>query len=110
MDTRADLHRLLDNLLSDDPRTALIAFRQLSTDELPWLEQRTVALARRHGWNWATIARLLGRTRQSVHARFHNARLAVRPDPDLARHRQEAEFAGIREQVRRSSDDDPVAW
>lgn len=105
-----DLTSLIDDLLSDHPRTALIAYRRLTVDELPWLELRVVALARRQGWGWATIARLLGRTRQSVHERFHSARIALRPDPNLAKHRQQAAFAGIAEEARRCTDDDPVAW
>ena len=110
MTVRDQLDALLDDLLGDDPRPALIAFCRLVDDELPWLEQRVVALARREGWNWATIARLLGRSRQSVHERFRNIRLSIRPDPHLAKHRQERDYRGIAEAVRRNQDDDPVGW
>ncbi|MCU1389149.1 MAG: hypothetical protein JWL72_2487 [Ilumatobacteraceae bacterium] len=110
MNVRAQLDQLLDDVLSDDPRTALIALHRLVDDELPWIEQRVVALARREGWNWATIARLLGRSRQSVHERFRNIRLALRPDPHLAKHVQERAYRGIAEAVRRNQDDDPIGW
>ncbi|MCU1401235.1 MAG: hypothetical protein JWN62_4344 [Acidimicrobiales bacterium] len=110
MTVRAQLDQLLDDVLCDDPRTALIALHRLVDDELPWIEQRVVALARRDGWNWATIARLLGRSRQSVHERFRNIRLALRPDPYLAKHVQERAYRGIAEAVRRNQDDDPIGW
>ena len=73
MEVRDQLKALLDDVLDDDPRAALIAYRRLVEHELPWIEQRVVALARREEWNWAKIARLLGRTRQSVHERFRTA-------------------------------------
>lgn len=117
MNVRNDLVRIIDDLLGDDPRLALIACARLTNDEIPWLEQRAVSLARRNGWNWAKIGRLLRRTRQSVRQRFDNATLAMRPDPHLLRHRQAAEFAGIHEEIRRSAacdgsgdGDDPIAW
>lgn len=110
MNARADLHRLVDDLLSDDPRTALVAYRRLTVDELPWLEQRVVALARINGWKWATIGRLLGRTRQGLQQRFRNIKLALRPDPLADRHQYEATFDRLREDARRLSDDDPIAW
>ena len=111
MDVHLHLTSLIDDLLSDDPRAALIAYRRLAVDELPWLEQRVVALARREGWAWAPIARLLGRTRQSVHQRFHRAMIALRPDPSVAKHRQEATFASIADEVRRrNEEEDPIGW
>ena len=55
MDVARELHQLIDDLLGDDPRRALIAYRRLTVDEMPWIEQRVVALARRNGWNFARI-------------------------------------------------------
>ncbi|MCU1393737.1 MAG: hypothetical protein JWM34_2165 [Ilumatobacteraceae bacterium] len=110
MEVRDQLKTLIDEVLDDDPRTALIAYRRLVDDEIPWIEQRVVALARRENWNWATIARLLGRTRQSVHERFRKAAIAHRPDPHLAKHQYERSFRQITEDIRRRDDDDPIAW
>lgn len=70
MNVRTDLHRLIDEVLDDDPRPALIAYRRLAKEPLPWLEQRVVALARRDGRNWAKIGRLLDVSRAALHARF----------------------------------------
>ncbi len=64
-----ELHGLVDQALSRDPRTALIAAHTLEAD-LQWLMERAVVLARNDGWNWARIGRLLGRSRQSVSERF----------------------------------------
>ena len=110
MSVRDDLGRIIDDLLDDDPRTALLAYRRLTADELPWLERRVIALARREGWNWATIGRLLGRTRQSMRQRFEGAGLVMRPDPHVLKHRQEAAYHRIADEVRRANDDDPIAW
>jgi len=65
-----ELHRLINDALADDPRVALIACRRLSDDEFASIERRAVRRARQEGWTWARIGRLLGRTRQSVRARF----------------------------------------
>ena len=73
MNVRDDLVRVIDGLLSDDPHVALVAFRRLAVDELPWLEQRAVAVARCSGWNWATIGRMLGMSRQGSRKRFDAA-------------------------------------
>ena len=110
MNVRDDLVRIIDDILGDDPRAALIAFARLTEDELPWLEQRVVALARREGWNWAKIGRLLRRTRQTVRQKHHGAPLAKRRDPHLPYHRGEAKFAKLRRDLERQRDDDPVAW
>jgi hypothetical protein len=110
MKVRDDLVRIIDDVLGDDPRAALIACARLTDDELPWLEQRVVALARREGWNWATIGRLLRRTRQTVRQRFDGVPLAKRHDPHLAYNRGEAEFARLRNDFQRQADDDPIAW
>ncbi len=110
MNVRKDLDRIIDDVLGDDPRAALIACARLTDDELPWLEQRVVALARREGWSWASIDRLLRRTRQSVRQRFNGAQLAARRDPYLEYNRQEAEFTRVKASFERQRDDDPVAW
>lgn len=49
---------------------ALGSLRLLIDDYLPWLERRSVHRARASGTSWAGIARLLGRSRQSIHERF----------------------------------------
>jgi hypothetical protein len=66
---RNELTRILDDALGDDPKRALIAVRQLK-DEVEWLTERSVALARREGWDWGRISRLLGITRQWARERF----------------------------------------
>jgi hypothetical protein len=60
----------IENALSDDPKAALGAVRRLLDDDLPWLEQRAVRMARANGYQWARIARLLKRSRQAVTQRF----------------------------------------
>jgi hypothetical protein len=108
MSTRTDLDSLLDDIFEDDPRRALIAFRKLTQDELPWIEQRVVALARREDWNWARIGRLLGRSRSAMQQRFTYPRIKARPDPYAATKAQEAALA--RYDRRSELDSDPVAW
>ena len=51
------------------PERALPAVRELRS-LLPQWEARAVAEARSHGWSWAAIARVLGITRQALHARY----------------------------------------
>lgn len=65
-----ELHRLVNDAVADDPRVALIACRRLADREIPLIERKAVRRARQNGWTWARIGRLLGRTRQSVRARF----------------------------------------
>ncbi|MEO6126391.1 MAG: hypothetical protein ABIR32_22045 [Ilumatobacteraceae bacterium] len=79
MDVAGELKRLIDDVLSDDPKVALIALRKLTDDELPWIEHKVVSLARCADWNWAMIGRLLQRERSSVRMRFNNTRIAMRP-------------------------------
>ncbi len=69
MDVRRELERLVRSALDDDPRVALIAVRRLAEDELPWLEQRAVRMARQRGWSWSPIARLLQISRQAARRR-----------------------------------------
>lgn len=87
---RDDLDTLLDAILGDDPKQALAAYRDLADRQLPWLEQRVVALARRDGLNWAVIGRLLGRTRQTVREHEEAYLRLNNPLPE--------------------PDDDPVGW
>jgi hypothetical protein len=109
MNARRDLHRLIDDLLGDDPREALIAYRRLTNDEVPWLEYRVVNLARKQKWNWAKIGRLLGRSRQGLNSKFGKPKLVMRSDPYADYHRQQAEFARL---TRRepADDEEVIAW
>jgi hypothetical protein len=77
---RRELDRLVVDALSDEPRLALAAARQLAAQQ-GWIEQRAVALARRHGMSWAVIGRLLGITRQSARERFATMRPTTPPPP-----------------------------
>ncbi len=121
-----ELHRLLDQALSRDPRTALIAAHMLEED-LHWVLERAVVIARNDGWNWARIGRLLGRSRQGLRQQFDAvaprrlpsaAANPMSPDELMAR-------AIVDEVWRRRAgepprpfssgplgalDDDPVAW
>jgi hypothetical protein len=56
---RNELIGMIDDALGDDPKRALIAARRLK-DDVPWLTERSVALARREGYDWGRIGRLLG--------------------------------------------------
>ena len=67
---RSAAHRHIEDALGDDPRVALVAVRKLVEDDLPWLERRAVRLARANGFSWATIGRLLCRSRQAVRKRY----------------------------------------
>ena len=91
MDIRIRLHNLVDGILGEDPRAALIAFHELHDAQMPWLEQRVVALARRERWSWARIARLLGRSRQDVHKRLRTITPALPHDPYAEYRRWELE-------------------
>jgi hypothetical protein len=118
MDVRKELDRLVDDLMSSDPRIALMACKQLVDDYVPWLEVRAVQVARRNEWNWAEIGRLLCRTRQSVRERFakyeHGPPQRVkRTAQDMIEYRQRMRL--IVEQRRRRAfeqveSEDVVAW
>ena len=114
MELRDELKSLIDDVLSDDPRTALIALRRLTDDELPWIEQKVVAMARCAGWNWATIGRLLARDRTSVRQRFDHVRLSLRPPTRTFTSAHEREmresYADLQRRRRYDADDEPVAW
>jgi hypothetical protein len=66
---RNELVGMIDRALGDEPKPALIAARQLKA-EIDWLTERAVALARREGFDWGRISRLLGITRQRARERF----------------------------------------
>jgi hypothetical protein len=102
------LHLIIEDLLGDDPRRALIAYHRLVDDELPWIEQRAVGIARRDDWSWARIGRLLGRSRQAVQKRFEGLAPIHRTDPRAESRRREAEFARLLRGVR--SEPEPVPW
>ena len=65
----------------------IIAVRELQDRQVPWLEERAVALARRERWTWARIARLLDRSRQHAHQRFRTM-VPTLPNDPLSEHRQ----------------------
>ena len=69
---RNELTGMIDDALGDDAKLALIAARRLKT-EVDWLTERAVALARRNGYDWGRISRLLGITRQWARKRFKDA-------------------------------------
>jgi IS30 family transposase len=88
-------------------------------------ERHVVGSARRDGYSWARIARLLGRSRQAVQQRFRDHDVSWhRPAPepgDLARRANRAERKEIDAAVLRSryrdeldrwdaSGDDVVPW
>jgi hypothetical protein len=56
-------------VLTGRPAAALVAYRRLVDDYLPWVERRLVHRARRSGSSWAGLGRLLGRSRQAVQQR-----------------------------------------
>ena len=47
--SRVELYDRVDEMLADDPRVALCAIRRRLDEEIPWMEQRAVRLARAHG-------------------------------------------------------------
>jgi AraC-like DNA-binding protein len=121
MNIRARLHTMIDDILGQDPRDALIALRELNTHQMPWLEERVVALARRDEWSWARIARLLGQSRQQVHRRFRLLAPSLPHDPMAEHRRWELETARLIAEVRRGrsssaivgdnhNDDEAVPW
>jgi len=116
---RRELERMLDRSLSDDPRAALIASRQLG-EETEWLLQRAVALARREQWSWGRIGRLLGVSRQAARQRFSRTAPTV-PPHRRADHQSEAtlhnrESERMLRQMKAGTwqldrgDDEVVAW
>lgn len=108
-------------VLTGRPAAALVAYRRLVDDYLPWVERRLVHRARRSGSSWAGLGRLLGRSRQAVQQRHDRtwtiAALAPPGPPPSAdvteRRLADAELADRR---RRAAADDAdqhgglVAW
>ena len=113
---REDLVRMIDRALGSNPKEALIAARQLE-DEVRWLQQRAVAVARNNGYDWGRIGRLFGLTRQGARKRFPLAPPAqpphvVRRNREL-RQQREGEIVLRRwldGTLARRDDDDPVFW
>jgi hypothetical protein len=115
---RREIDRLLDRALGDDPRLAVAAARRLR-EEFEWIEQRAVALARREGYDWGRIGRLLGITRQSARARFMHLRPTLPPSKRAAAQSPHVlDRAGLtrsmnrtlEEQYQEQLGDDIVAW
>ena len=113
---RDDLVGMVDRALGSDARAALIAARDLK-DEVEWLTERAVAVARREGYDWGRVSRLLGISRQWARERFKNA--PPRMPPHLvARNRYRSEQVATErliEQLRSGAaraqdDDDAVPW
>ncbi len=103
----------MEAVLGDDARAALAAYRDLADRQLPWLEQRVVALARRDGLNWTDIGRAMGRSRQAVRQRF--AAVIARPAPgpretafERALRQQNEAYERFRNP--RAEEEDPVGW
>lgn len=61
---------LVIDLLGPRHVPALVAYRRLTEEYLPWMEQRLVRRAHGQGSTWADIGRTLHRTRQAVRHRF----------------------------------------
>jgi hypothetical protein len=108
---------LIDRAMGDDAKSALIASRELKADD--WLTERSVALARRNGYHWAQIGRLLVMTRQSARERFRTAPPRLPPhivarEKELAEQRRaERLFNQIASGTYRSADvadEDAVPW
>jgi hypothetical protein len=62
---------------SGDPQVGLAAVASLRI-LLEQLEQLQVDNARRHGWSWQDIARVLGVSRQAVHKKHGRRRTSGR--------------------------------
>ncbi len=111
---RTELVGMIDDALGEEPKRALIAARQLK-EEVEWLTERSVALARREGYDWGRISRLLGITRQWARVRFKTAPPRLAPHV-VARNRYTAEqretkrLIGQLGQPKRRDQDDGVAW
>ena len=115
---RSEIDRLLDRALGQDPRLAVAAARRLRA-EFEWIEQRAVALARREGYDWGRIGRLLGISRQSARARFMHLRPTLPPSRRAAAQRpNEVDRAALTRSMNRVLEeryqddlgDDAVAW
>lgn len=118
---RVELYDHVDEMLAEDPRIALFAIRRMLDEEIPWLEQRAVRMARADGKAWATIARALGRSRQAVQQRYGKLEQQWSPIPrrrppladqiDREGRRALADNAARRRQaLSEAAGDDVIAW
>ena len=113
---RRQLIAMIDDVLGDDPKAALIAAHRLS-QELAWLQQKAVATARVNGWGWGRIGRLLGMTRQGARKKFPLAPPVPSPHT-IAMHRylkEQREGERLVQRFRngtlgRPDDEDPIFW
>ncbi|MEY2523348.1 MAG: hypothetical protein QOJ66_1913 [Ilumatobacteraceae bacterium] len=114
---RNELVGMIDRALGEEPKPALIAARQLKA-EVDWLTERAVALARREGFDWGRISRLLGITRQWARERFKGSPPRLPPHV-VARNRYLAEQREGERLLNRlksgaghppDEDEDVVAW
>ncbi len=110
-DTRVEREvvQLTIDLLGPRPGVALGSLRLLVDDYLPWLERRSVHRAREAGTSWAGIARLLGISRQSTHARFSRSAImsdVLPPRPLRPLDRDERDRRSNSQQFRRTVDAD----
>jgi len=69
----AQASQLASSASSRDPQVGLAAVASLRI-LLESLEELQVANARRHGWSWQDIARVLGVSRQAVHKKHGGRR------------------------------------
>ena len=69
----SDPLQLVRQATGSDAGTALEAIRQLRPLLDEW-ERQQVERARAQGWNWAEIAKRLGRHRQAVHREYASRR------------------------------------
>lgn len=70
MTAPSEIKKHIDQALGSNPRMALVAVRRLLQEDLPWMEERAVRLARADGYTWGRIGRCLRRSRQAVRKRF----------------------------------------
>lgn len=70
MTAPSEIKKHVDQALCSDPRLALVGIRRLLQEDLPWMEERAVRLARSHEYSWGRIGRLLRRSRQAARKRF----------------------------------------
>jgi hypothetical protein len=114
---RQKIDRMLDQALGANPRLAMAAARKLRA-ECEWIEARAVALARREGYDWGRIGRLLGMSRQAARQRFARQVPRIAPSAsivdDFQRQRDEITRFGNRMAEERCQaqlgDRDVIAW
>ena len=97
---RNQLIAMIDRALGDDPKSALIASRELK-DEIEWLTERSVALARREGY--ARERFKAAPPRLPPHVVANNRYLREIRQTEQA-------VLEFRRSSRRPDDDDSIAW